>query len=109
MCQASDRQSCRRFPGDAQIAPPSDNTNLASQSGPTAENPGNVHPAVDPKSDPNPPKQEGRSIFNSIENPYALREAMTKLESSLDEIISLFQGEGDTLGKDGGFTKGKEA
>lgn len=57
---------------------------------------------------PDPPKQEGSSIFQSIENPYALQEAINKLESSLDEVIHLFQGERETLASDGGFDKGKE-
>lgn len=52
--------------------------------------------------------QEGGSIFQSIENPYALQEAINKLEASLDEIILLFRGERDTLASDGGFEKGKE-
>lgn len=59
-------------------------------------------------ADPNPPKQEGSSIFQSIENPYALQEAINKLEGSLDEVIRLFQGERETLASDGGFEKGKE-
>jgi hypothetical protein len=46
---------------------------------------------------------------SSIENPYALKEAIGKLESALDEILGLFQGERDTLAKDGAFGKGKEA
>ncbi|UZJ53943.1 hypothetical protein CBS101457_003263 [Exobasidium rhododendri] len=92
------------FEGDASIAP------LGVNKGPepTAENPGGVHPPGDMESDPHPPKQQGASIFHSIENPYALQEALNKLESSLDEIISMFQGEGNTLAKDGDFLKGKE-
>lgn len=50
-----------------------------------------------------------RSHSSSIENPYALKEAINKLESALDEILGLFQGERDTLAKDGSFSKGKEA
>lgn len=76
---------------------------------PTAENPGDVYPPVDPVSNPHPPKQEGASMFHSIENPYALKEALSKLESGLDEVINLFKGEGETLSKDGNFGKGKEA
>ena len=52
--------------------------------------------------------QEGSSIFQSIENPYKLQESINKLESALDEVISMFQGERQTLASDGGFEKGKE-
>ena len=48
------------------------------------------------------------TIFHAIENPYALQEALNKLESALDEIIGMFQGEKNTLGREGGFSKGKE-
>ncbi|GAC73044.1 hypothetical protein PANT_8c00038 [Moesziomyces antarcticus T-34] len=48
------------------------------------------------------------TIFQSIENPYALQEALTKLEAGLDEVISLFQAEKNTLAREGGFTKGKQ-
>jgi hypothetical protein len=95
---------CRRFEGDASIAPTG--TNKGPEA--TSENPGGVHPPGDLESNPHPAPQQGASIFHSIENPYLLKEAVTKLESSLDEIISLFQGEGDTLAKDGDFKKGKE-
>ena len=71
-------------------------------------NPGGVAPPTDNVPNPSPPKQEGSSIFQSIENPYALQEAINKLESSLDEVIHLFQGERETLASDGGFDKGKE-
>lgn len=59
-------------------------------------------------ADPDPPKTEGASIFQSIENPYALQQAVNRLEDSLDEIILMFRGERDTLASDGGFEKGKE-
>jgi hypothetical protein len=82
-------------------------TNLGSGV-PTAENPGDVHPMNDPQSDPHPAKTQGSSIFHSIENPYALQEALNKLESSLDEIISLFQGEGNFLSEwKGEWVRGK--
>jgi hypothetical protein len=64
---------------------------------------------VDPVSNPHPAKEQGDTIFHSIENPYALKEAVNKLESALDEILSLFKGERDTLAKDGSFNAGKEA
>jgi len=95
---------CSRFEGDASIA----SLQVNKGGGATAENPGDVHPPGDWESNPHPAKQQGASIFHSIENPYALKEAINKLESSLDEIISLFQGEGNTLAKDGDFSKGKE-
>ena len=95
-----------KYAGDASIAPA--RKNLGSGV-PTAENPGDVHPTIDPQSDPNPPKTQGASIFHAIENPYALKEAVNKLESALDEIIGLFESEGETLAKDGSFSKGKEA
>ena len=82
-------------------------TNLGSGHS-TAENPGDVHPTTDPNSGLHKPKEQGPSIFHSIENPYALREALNKLESSLDEIISMFESEGSTLAKDGSFSTGKE-
>lgn len=101
--------SFRRFPGDSSIAPLSENKG----SGPTAENPGNVHPVNDPGAGQYPPEseehQQGPSIYRSIENPYALKEAMNKLESALDEIIKLFKGEGQTLSKDGDFAEGNAA
>lgn len=96
---------CRRFEGDADIAPISTNKGSGN---PTAENPGDVHPAVDPVSNPHPAKTQGRSIFHSIENPYLLKEALNKLESALDEVIGIFQGEGKTLSKDGDFDEGKD-
>lgn len=40
---------------------------------------------------------------------YIQQEALTKLESGLDEVISLFQAEKNTLAKEGSFSKGKEA
>lgn len=48
------------------------------------------------------------TIFHAIENPYALQEALNRLESSLDEIIGMFQAEKNTLAREGGFSKGKE-
>lgn len=48
------------------------------------------------------------TIFQAIENPYALQEALNKLESALDDIIGMFQAEKNTLAREGGFTKGKE-
>ncbi|CAO1616961.1 unnamed protein product [Sympodiomycopsis kandeliae] len=96
----------RKYPGDAEIAPPTTTPNTGS--GPSDLNPAGVYPPTDNKPDPNPPKTEGASIFQSIENPYALQEAINKLESSLDEVIHLFQGERETLASDGGFEKGKE-
>ena len=61
-------------------------------------------------ADPDPPEahRPQSTIFGAIENPYALQEALTKLESSLDQVISLFQAEKNTLGADGAFTKGKQ-
>lgn len=59
-------------------------------------------------ANPNPPKEEGRSIGLSIENPYALQGPLNKLESALDEIIGVFESEGSTTGAEGNFTKGKE-
>ncbi|PWN27700.1 hypothetical protein BDZ90DRAFT_260185 [Jaminaea rosea] len=96
----------RKFPDDAKIVPPTTTPNMGS--GPSDLNPAGVFPPTDNKPDPSPPKQEGASIFQSIENPYALQEAINKLEGSLDEVIRLFQGERETLASDGGFEKGKE-
>ncbi|KAI3479823.1 hypothetical protein L1887_58119 [Cichorium endivia] len=61
-------------------------------------------------SDPDPIEahRPRATIFQSIENPYALQEALTKLEAGLDEVISLFQAEKNTLAREGGFTKGKQ-
>lgn len=94
------------LPPFAEIAPPTSTPNT----GPEASdlNPGGVYPPTDNKPDPSPPVQEGTSIFQSIENPYALQEAVNKLQSSLDEVIGLFKGERETLAKDGSFDKGKE-
>ncbi|PWN21539.1 hypothetical protein BCV69DRAFT_258810 [Microstroma glucosiphilum] len=93
----------RKYPDDDKIA-------TAPNTGPGESqlNPGGVAPPTDNVANPDPPKQEGSSIFQSIENPYALQEAINKLESSLDEVIHLFQGERETLASDGGFDKGKE-
>ncbi|CAO1625605.1 unnamed protein product [Jaminaea pallidilutea] len=96
----------RKFPDDAKIVPPSAEGN--SGSGPTELNPAGVFPATESQPDPNPPKQEGGSIFQSIENPYALQTAINKLENSLDDIIHLYEGERETLASDGGFEKGKQ-
>ncbi|GAC93734.1 hypothetical protein PHSY_001299 [Pseudozyma hubeiensis SY62] len=78
--------------------------------GVSAENPAGAFPRDLRQPDPDPieahrPKS---TIFGAIENPYALQEALTKLESGLDEVISLFQAEKNTLAREGGFTKGKE-
>lgn len=60
-------------------------------------------------ADPNPPKREGRGIFQSVENPYQLSEAINRLENSLEDILSMFKEEGDTTGAEGSFTAGREA
>ncbi|KAJ9480061.1 hypothetical protein PHBOTO_003816 [Pseudozyma hubeiensis] len=78
--------------------------------GVSAENPAGAFPRDLRQPDPDPieahrPKS---TIFGAIENPYALQEALTKLESGLDEVISLFQAEKNTLAREGGFTKGKQ-
>lgn len=61
-------------------------------------------------ANPDPPEahRPKSTIFSAIENPYALREAINKLESSLDEVISLFQAEKNTLAREGSFSKGKQ-
>lgn len=76
----------------------------------SVENPAGAFPrdtrtANDDPAESHRPKS---TIFRAIENPYALQEALNKLETNLDEIISLFQGEKNTLGGEGGFSKGKE-
>jgi len=43
-----------------------------------------------------------------MENPYALEGPINKLESALDELIAVFEKEGETTGQEGNFTKGKE-
>ncbi|CAO1613753.1 unnamed protein product [Parajaminaea phylloscopi] len=96
----------RKFPGDAAIKPPSDIPNRGP--GASELNPGGVYPATETHTDPNPPQQEGGSIFQSIENPYALREAVNKLESSLEDVIRMFEQERETLASDGNFEHGKE-
>ena len=95
------------FPGDGSVA-----TGVVNKGpGASAENPGGVHPTTDAKSGSYMPErtegQQGPSIFHAIENPYALKEALNKLEASLDEVIDLFKGEGSTLSKDGDFAQGK--
>ncbi len=64
--------------------------------------------AIRPAANPNPPKEEGNSLFHSIENPYALQEAVNKMESALDEIIDLLQSENRTTGAEGSFSAGRE-
>ncbi|CBQ73961.1 conserved hypothetical protein [Sporisorium reilianum SRZ2] len=78
--------------------------------GVSAENPAGAFPRDTRQPDPDPieahrPKS---TIFGAIENPYALQEALTKLEAGLDEVIGLFQAEKNTLAREGNFTKGKE-
>ncbi|KAN0059952.1 hypothetical protein ACQY0O_007925 [Thecaphora frezii] len=78
--------------------------------GVSAENPAGAFPrdTREPDPDPREAHQPAPTIFHAIENPYALREALTKLESSLDEIIGIFQAEKNTLGREGDFAKGKQ-
>ncbi|GAK65526.1 uncharacterized protein PAN0_009d3743 [Moesziomyces antarcticus] len=78
--------------------------------GVSAENPAGAFPRDLRQPDPDPIEahRPRATIFQSIENPYALQEALTKLESGLDEVISLFQAEKNTLAREGGFTKGKQ-
>ncbi|TKY84626.1 hypothetical protein EX895_006528 [Sporisorium graminicola] len=78
--------------------------------GESVENPAGAFPRDTRQPDPDPieahrPKS---TIFRAIENPYALQEALTKLEAGLDEVISLFQAEKNTLAKEGDFSKGKQ-
>ncbi|SPC67980.1 uncharacterized protein UHOD_05467 [Ustilago sp. UG-2017b] len=78
--------------------------------GASAENPAGAFPRDTRQPDPDPieSRRPKSTIFSAIENPYALQEAINKLESSLDEVISLFQAEKNTLAREGGFTKGKQ-
>ncbi|CDR98552.1 hypothetical protein [Sporisorium scitamineum] len=71
--------------------------------GESAENPAGAFPR-----DLRQPHRPKTTIFGAIENPYALQEALTKLESGLDEVISLFQAEKNTLAREGSFSKGKQ-
>ncbi|PWY98313.1 hypothetical protein BCV70DRAFT_37627 [Testicularia cyperi] len=78
--------------------------------GVSAENPAGAFPRDlrQPHDDPPEAHQAKATIFQAIENPYALQEALNRLESALDEVIGLFQAEKNTLAKEGGFSKGKE-
>ncbi|SPO32512.1 uncharacterized protein UTRI_04256 [Ustilago trichophora] len=78
--------------------------------GVSAENPAGAFPRDTRQPDPNPleANRPKGTIFSAIENPYALQEALTKLESSLDEVIGLFQAEKNTLAREGNFSKGKQ-
>ncbi|CAD7061723.1 unnamed protein product [Tilletia caries] len=52
-------------------------------------------PGVFPKSDPHaaPVQEHHSTIASSIENPYALNDALTRLDVALEDIIALFQQE----------------
>ncbi|KAE8224635.1 hypothetical protein CF319_g2511 [Tilletia indica] len=91
-----------KFPG-------SESTDPAARSGPapTAENPAGVFPKSGTQTAPTPTHHA--SIASSIENPYALNDALTKLDVALDEIIALFNTERETTASEGSFSKGKEA
>ncbi|CAD6884451.1 unnamed protein product [Tilletia controversa] len=91
-----------KFPG-------SESTDPSARQGPapSAENPAGVFPKSDPHA---APVQEHHStIASSIENPYALNDALTRLDVALEDIIALFQQERQTTAAEGSFSKGKDA
>ncbi|KAK0532755.1 hypothetical protein OC834_002479 [Tilletia horrida] len=91
-----------KFPG-------SESTDPTARRGPgaSAENPAGVFPKSDTTAAP--VHTHHASIASSIENPYALNDALTKLDVALDELIALFQHERQTTAGEGSFSKGKEA
>ncbi|KAL9933595.1 hypothetical protein V8E36_007771 [Tilletia maclaganii] len=90
-----------KFPGSSSTDP------AIHGPGTSAENPAGVFPKSDIKAGP---KVEHHStIASSIENPYALNDALSRLDVALDEIITLFKDERQTTAGEGSFSKGKEA
>jgi hypothetical protein len=47
-------------------------------------------------------------MLGAIENPYALHDALARLDAALDDTIALFTAEKNTAA-DGAFTKGDQA
>ncbi|KAK0553278.1 hypothetical protein OC846_000316 [Tilletia horrida] len=91
-----------KFPG-------SESTDPSARHGPepTAENPAGVFPRSDITAAP--VEERHATIGTSIENPYALNDALSRLDAALDDLISLYEHERQTTAAEGSFSKGKEA